>query len=381
MLKYQIVQDLKQQRGLAVIDPHGDLASEILNCIPNSRLNDVIYFNPADYLYPIGINLLQLPESLEGDQLIRAKDLRTEAMISVLRKLFRSDSEEMGHRIEYILRNSIQTAFSVIKPDLFTIFKLLNDKSYNQRVVSTLKDPYLKLFWRQEIGRAGDMQRVKMQAGITAKIGRFLFSNSVRKCFSRPIDECLDFQKIINRRQILICNFSKGLLGEDASRLFGATVLAKLQLATLEQVQKSMSKRPAFYLYADEFQHFATSSFLEMLSEARKYGLNLIMAQQSMRQQTDANLMEVILANVGNLIVFKTGSPRDAQSLLPLFAPFLEIRDLLNLPAFHFYARLNALQSQIPTSGITKLLEAKPNLEIAKRVIRVSRANYATKDT
>lgn len=132
-----------------------DLATDLLNYIPQRRLKDLIYFNLANYKRPVGINLLQLPEGLEGDKLEYAKDIRTEAMVTVLRKIFYSDREDIGHRIEYILRNVIQTAFTIIDPNLFTIFKLLNDPRYNQQVTRVVKDPYLKMFWRNELGRAG----------------------------------------------------------------------------------------------------------------------------------------------------------------------------------------------------------------------------------
>ena len=357
LLKYMIVQDIKAGRGVAVVDPHGDLAADLLNYIPKRRAKDLIYFNPADYRRPVGINLLQLPEGLKGDKLEHAKDMRTEAMVSVLRKVFHSESEDIGHRIEYVLRNTIQTAFTVIDPTLFTIFKLLNDPKYNQQVTRAVQDPYLKLFWRNEIGRAGAFQKVKMQAGVTAKIGRFIFSTSVKKAFNQVSEDCLDFKDLIDKRKILICNFSKGLMGEDASQLFSTTVLAKLQLTALEQVAKKESRRRPFYLYVDEFQHFATQSFVEMLSEARKYGLNLTMSQQSAQQQGSRKLTEILLANVGTLVNFRTGSPADTDLFTPLYAPFLNRSDLANLSSHQFYIKKTALEAEPPTSGTTKLPE------------------------
>ena len=377
LLKYQIVQDIRAGRGVAVIDPHGDLATDLLNYIPKKRINDVIYFNPADYKYPIGINLLQLPEGLEGDKLEHAKDIRTEAMVSVLRKVFHSDSEDIGHRIEYVLRNTIQTAFTVMEPNLFTLFKLLNDRFYNQQIVRVLKDPYLKMFWRNEIGRAGAMQKVKMQAGVTSKIGRFIFSTSVKKAFNTIGEDCLDFDALINKKRILICNFSKGLIGEDASQLFSTTVLAKIQLTILGQVAKKPERRKQFYLYVDEFQHFATQSFVEMLSEARKYGLNLIMAQQSTQQQGNSKLTEILLANIGTALVFRTGSPADTNLLIPLFNPFLLESDLTNLSTYNFYTRSNAIDTLPPVSGLTKLLDPPSFSGIAAKTIKASRKNFA----
>ena len=194
-----------------------------------------------------------------------------------------------------------------------------------------------------------------MQAGVTTKIGRFIFSTSVKKAFNLPAEDCLDFKRIINKKQILICNFSKGLIGEDASQLFSTTVLAQIQLTALEQVSIKEDRRKPFYLYVDEFQNFATKSFIDMLSEARKYGLNLTMAQQSTQQQGDRKLTEVLLANVGTLISFRTGSPADASLLARFYSPFLEEGDLANLPSCHFYAKMAALNAEPPVSGVTKL--------------------------
>ena len=376
LLKYKIIQDIKAGRGVAVIDPHGDLATDLLNYIPKKRINDVIYFNPVDYKHPIGVNLLELPKGLEGDKLEHAKDMRTEAMVSVLRKVFHSDNEDIGHRIEYVLRNTIQTAFNVIDPNLFTIFKILNDRVYNQQVVRALKDPYLKMFWRNEMGRAGAFQKVKMQAGVTSKIGRFIFSTSVKKCFNQVSEDCLDFDALINKKRILICNFSKGLLGEDASQLFSTTVLAKIQLTILEQVAKKPEKRKPFYLYVDEFQHFATQSFVEVLSEARKYGLNLVLAQQSTQQQNNHKLTETLLANVGTLIVFRTGSPADIDLLASIFDSFIQKQDLMNIPAYNFYIKSNAIDVAPPVSCTTRLANP-PMHHCVTEIIRYSRKNFA----
>ena len=174
MLQYAIVQDIRKGQGVAVLDPHGDLAETILRYITEDRINDVIYLNPDDINHPIGINLLELPDNLSEDELLREKDLITESTISVLRKIF-SEDDSGGHRIEYVLRNTIQTALTVEGATLFTIFRLLNDAKYRKAVVKKLEDEDLKNFWLNEIGKAGDFQRVKMSAGITAKIGRFLF--------------------------------------------------------------------------------------------------------------------------------------------------------------------------------------------------------------
>jgi len=247
LLQYQIVQDMQCDKGIAVVDPHGDMAETLLRHVPPERIKDVIYFNPDDLEYPIGLNLLELTPGLTGNELLREKDIITESVISVFRKIF-SDEDTGGHRIEYVLRNTIQTALTVENPTLFTVFDLLNDPKYRKSIIKTLEDKNLINFWKNEIGKAGDMQKVKMAAGITAKIGRFLFSASARQILEQP-KSTIDFDDIINNGKILICNFSKGLLGEDTSELFGITVLAKLQLASLRRARLEQSKRRPFYLY------------------------------------------------------------------------------------------------------------------------------------
>ncbi len=374
LLKYQIVQDILQGKGLAIVDPHGDLAEEILGYIPEERIKDVIYINPDDLSYPVGINLLELPQGLTGDDLLREKDLVTESTVSVLRKIF-SEDDSGGHRIEYILRNTIQTALTMDSANMFTIFRLLNDAKFRKSVVNRLEDEDLKIFWKNEIGKAGEMQRVKMAAGITAKIGRFLFSASARRILEQNVST-VNFDTAMDEKKIIICNFSKGLLGEDTSMLFGVTILAKLQLAALRRARVQQTDRLSYFLYVDEFQNFATMSFVQMLSEARKYKLFLVMAEQSTQQQADQRLVDIVLANVGTVITFRTGSPADERLILPLFKPYVAEGELSHLPAYTFYCRISAIEAQEPMSGETVLLDTKPDLGRASSVKAASRITY-----
>lgn len=375
MLFYEILQDIRAGNGVAVLDPHGDLAERILRYIPEERINDVIYLNPDDLAHPIGMNLLELSPGIADDDLLREKDLITEAAISVLRKLF-SEDDIGGHRIEYVLRNTIQTALTLENSTLFTIFELLNDAKYRRKIVKTLEDKNLRDFWNNELGKAGDMQKVKMAAGITAKIGRFLFSASARRMIEQP-KSTINFEDILAGRKILICNFSKGLLGEDTSALFGTTVLAKLQTASLRRARIGQGKRTPYYLYVDEFQNFATTSFIQMLSEARKYKLFLTMAEQSTSQQDEQRLVDIILANVGTVVCFRSGSPADERLVLPLFMPFIQQGEIANLPAYSYYVRISAVSAQEPTSGTTVLVEGMGDESTARRVIETSRQFYS----
>lgn len=377
MIIYQIIQDIRNGKGIAVVDPHGDLAEKILEYIPEDRINDVVYMNPDDLKHPIGMNLLELTPGLTGDDLLREKDIVTEATVSVLRKIF-SEDDSGGHRIEYVLRNAIQTALTLEDPTLFTIFKLLNDAKFRRKVTGSLEDENLRDFWKNELGKAGEFQRVKMAAGITAKIGRFLFSASARAVLEQP-KSTINFEEILADRKILICNFSKGLLGDDTSTLFGTTVLAKLQTASLRRARIKAENRTPFFLYVDEFQNFATMSFVQMLSEARKYKLFLVMAEQSTSQQDQQRLVDIILANAGTVVVFRSGSPTDERLVLPLFSPYIEQGEIANLPSFNFYARIAAVNSQEPMSGVTVLLDGSGSSEIADRVVTASRKLYSKK--
>lgn len=368
MLQYALVQDIQSGKGIAVVDPHGDMAEELLHHIPDERINDVIYFNPDDLSHPIGLNLLELTPDLEGDELLREKDLVTESVVSVFRKIF-SEDDSGGHRIEYVLRNAIQTALYVENATLFTVYDLLNDPEYRKKVLRTIDDKNLINFWKQELGKAGDMQKVKMAAGITTKIGRFLFSASAKRILEQP-KSTINFDEILDGK-ILICNFSKGLIGEDTSELLGIAVLVKLQLASLRRARIKQVDRKPFYLYVDEFQNFATPSFVQMLSEARKYKVYLTMAEQSTSQQDDQQMVNIILANVGTVICFRSGNPADEKLILPLFQPYIEEGEIANLPSYNFYMRVAAQKSQEPLSGETIVIESA-----TKDISKVIEASY-----
>ena len=375
MLEYAIVQDIKNGKGVAVIDPHGDLAESLIRYIPKDRIKDVIYFNPSDISHPIGLNLLEQPKGLDKDSLLIERDFITESIVSVFRKIF-SDDDSGGHRIEHFLRNAIHTAFTVPDATLFTVYKLLTNARFRRSVVNQLEDDDLIDFWKGEFNNAGDYQKVKMSSGVNAKLGRFSRSVVTRRILEQPVST-IDFDDIIQNKKILICNFPKGKIGEDTSALLGTSVLTKLQLAALRRSRISKDIRTPFYLYVDEFQNLATSSFSQVLSEARKYKLFITIAEQTTAQQQDKRLTEVILANVGTVISFRTGSTQDEKLLLPLFSPSISVGELSNLEAYNFYARIMAIKPQEPVSGETLLLIDGGSSAVADNVIKESRKQYA----
>jgi len=372
LLEYGLIQDIQAGKGVALIDPHGDSAQKLLRYIPKNRMKDVIYLNPRDLDYPIGLNLLEIPKNLTGTDLKHEKDLIAEAVVSVLRKIFDDASGANAYRIERVLRNAIYTAFTVPDATLFTVLRLLADNTYRKQVTRSLDDESLKRFWKEELGKAGDFQRVKMSSGPISRIERFERSESARRMLGQTTST-ISFDDIVNTNKILICNFSKGRLGEDTSTLFGTTVLAKLQLAAWRRDNIPEAERTPFYLYVDEFQNFASDHFMSLFSEARKYKLFLTMAQQSVAQLKEQGMVTNILDNVGTLIVFRSKSPDTERLVLHQLKPYVEPGQITNLPAYHFYMKVAAVEPQEPLTGETLLPDTNGNELMAKKVIALSR--------
>lgn len=374
LLLSMINEDLKNGKGLAIVDPHGDLAESVLACIPEDRVCDVMYFNPDDLDYPIGLNLLELTPGLDENDALREKEFVTESVVSLFRKVFSDNLNTNPHRIEYILRNTIYTAFTVPNPTIFTVYDLLNDQDFRNSVTKNLADERLVKFWKNEFGKSGNWQKVKMISPVTSRIGRFLFSPSARKILEQP-KSTINFDEILNEGKILVCDLSKGKIGEDTSQVLGITILNKIQLAALKRARMPQDARKDFFLYVDEFQNFATTSFIGMLSEARKYRLDITMAEQSTSQQT-RDLVNVILANVGTTIMFRSANPEDEEAILPQFYPHVEKGEIANLPAFHFFMKSGALNPDRPFSGETIPIDVSSGKDLISRMIEASRNKY-----
>ncbi len=368
--------DIQKGRGVAVIDPHGDLAEDLLATVPEERINDVIYFNPFDIAHPIGINLLELPPGLTEDELELEKEFACESIVSIFRRIFNKGENTDAHRIEYILRNTIHTAFTVEDATIFTVYELLNNPQFQKQVIGRLKDENLRSFWKNEFGKAGDYQIVKMVGGVTAKIGRFLFSPIAKRILEQP-KSTINFESILDNQKILICNLAEGRIGEDTSQLLGTIVIAKIHQAAQRRARKELSSRTPFYLFVDEFQNFATSSFTKLLSGGRKFGLRITIAEQSTAQQSDRSIVDVILANTGVVVCFRTASPVDEELMLAQFSPLVKNGDIANLPRHKFYMRLAAIEAEDPFSGETIPINHDKDPEKLNALINASRKNYA----
>ncbi len=369
--------DIKKGRGICVIDPHGDLVEDLLTVIPEERINDVVYINPFDIKYPVNINLLELTPDLDEDDLELEKELVAESVISIFRRIFQKDEQVDAHRIEYILRNTIYTAFYVKDATIFTIFDLLTDEKLRQETITKIDDYHLKNFWKSEFEKAGDYQVIKMISGVTAKIGRFLFSPIAKRILEQP-HSTISFDKLLDEGKIILCNVSEGKLSEDTSQLLGTTIIAKIHLAMLKRARTDKALRSAFYLSVDEFQNFATPSFTKLLSGGRKFGLRVTIAEQSTTQQDNSRITNMILANVGTVICFKTASPVDEDLLLPQFSPLVKKGEILNLPRFHFYIKLGSIEPQEPFSGTTLPMQDKRDKKEIEQIVATSQKNYAS---
>ena len=378
MLLSMIEQDIKNNKGLSIIDPHGDLIDQIISVIPKERIQDVVYFNPDDIGYPMGINLLELTPGLNEEDAIREKEFIAESIISVFNKIY--TDKYSGPRMEYILRNTIHTAFTIPDASLFTVYKLLINTSFRKSVVRNLKDENLLDFWKYEFAKAGDYQKVKMISPITNKIGRFLFSPTAKRILEQG-KSTINFDTIMNEGKILLCNLAKGKIGEDNSSVFGVLIMAKIQLAALKRARMKPEERKDFYLYVDEFQNFATPAFAQILSEARKYKLNAILAHQTTSQLEDISLVNITLANTGTVICFRTANPEDERMILPQFQPYISQGEIASLPSYHFYMRLGALNPEEPFSGVTVPVMIEYSQNRVDEVIESSRKLYTKKYT
>ncbi|CAN5171905.1 hypothetical protein BH09PAT1_BH09PAT1_1680 [soil metagenome] len=367
--------DIESGRGMGFIDPHGDVSEDLLSSVPLERKDDLIYINPWDIKHPVGINVMELSEGLDEDEQEMEKEIVCEGVISLFKKVFSKDENTNAHRIEHILRNTIYTAFYAEDRTLFTINKLLTDTDFRKKVIAKVDDEDLLNFWKSEFGKAGDFQVVKMTQGVTAKVGRFLRSPTAKRMLEQP-KSTINFDDILNGK-ILICNLSQGKLGEDTTKLIGTTILTKLQQAALKRALVLKDLRKPFYLYIDEFQNFATLSFMKIISEGRKYGLHLVMAEQSTSQQQDRNIVNQILANVTTVIVFRSGNYIDEELMLHQFAPYLQTGDIPSLSRYHFYIKNSALDSEEPFSGETIYAPIEKDMEKMQTLIESSRRNWA----
>jgi CxxC-x17-CxxC domain-containing protein len=375
LLQNMIIQDVANGEGVCVVDPHGELVEGILTKIPENRVKDVIYFNPADTDYHIGFNILELSDP-------KYKHLVASGLMGIFTKIW---ANVWSARMEYILNNAILALLDTPNSTILGIMRLLVDKDYRQRVIADLKDPVVKAFWVNEYEQWRDQFRSEAIAPIQNKVGQFLSTAMIRNVVGQS-KSTIDIFDIMNSGKIFLVNVSKGRIGEDNSALLGAMIITKIQLAAMERVRVPEDERVDFYLYVDEFQNFATDSFAGILSEARKYRLNLIVAHQYIGQLitsmaggpgVSTKVRDAIFGNVGTMILFRVGAA-DAEFLEPEFTPEFVILDIVNLPNYSVYLKLmvNGVTCR-PFSAITLppfKVESSPT--VAEDIVEESRKRY-----
>lgn len=364
LIQNMVISDIRDGNGLALIDPHGDLAESALDFVPKSRIKDVIYFNPADIEYPIPFNPL---ESAHPDH----HHLVTSGLISVFKKIW---SEFWGPRLEHILRNSIMTLLEYRGSTLLDIPRLLTDKEFRKGVVGRVTNQQVRDFWLFEYEKYSAWLRSEAISPILNKVGQFLTSAPLRNIVGQKKNS-FRLRKAMDDGKVLIVNLAKGRIGEENCSLLGAMIVTRLWLAALSRADLPERDRRPFYLYVDEIHSFLTLSFADILSEARKYGLNLAFAHQYI-EQLDEKVKAAIFGNVGTIISFRVGI-EDAKHLAGEFYPVFNESDLVNLPNHHIYLKLmiDGATSQ-PFSAITLPAPIGKN-SCKQEVIGLSQERYS----
>lgn len=331
LLENMVIADIRAGKGVAVIDPHGEFAEKILDYVPEHRIKDVVYFNPADTRFPVAFNPLE-EVSPEFRHLVAS------GIMGVFKKIW---VDAWSGRMEYILNNTLLALLETPGSNLLGIMRMLNDAKYRKDIVTTLKDPVVKGFWVNEFGKWNEKFQTEATAAIQNKVGQFVTNPLIRNILGQS-HSSIDTRKVMDEGKILIVNLSKGRIGEDNSRLLGAMMITKLQLAAMSRVDIPEKDRKDFYLYVDEFQNFATDSFANILSEARKYHLCLIVAHQYIGQlvhESSTKVRDAIFGNVGTMVVFRVGA-EDAEFLEKEFQPDFMAADFVGLPKYNFYTKL-----------------------------------------
>ncbi len=367
MMENMAIQDIQAGRGVAYVDPHGEGAEKLLDFVPPNRINDVIFFNPADLDYPIAFNVMEKVD-------FRYRHLVAGGLMGVFKKVW---PDVWSARMEYILNNSILALLEYPESTMLGVNRMLADVEYREKVVSKITDPIVKSFWVTEYARYTQRYEIEATAAIQNKVGQFISNPLIRNIIGQT-RSTIDMREIMDKEKIFIMDLSKGRIGEDNSRLLGALLITKLQLAAMSRVDIPEADRNDFYLYVDEFQNFATESFANILSEARKYRLNITLGHQYITQMEE-EVRDAVFGNVGTLAVFRIGA-EDAEFLEREFTPQFTAEDLVNLPKYNIYLKLmiNGVSGH-PFSAET--LPPPLPLEESNRekIIKASRERYGVK--
>ena len=369
LLENMAVQDIKNGEGMAFLDPHGKTAELLLEYIPENRRQDVVYFAPFDMDYPISFNVL---ENVDHDK----RHLVVSGLMSTFKKIWQ---DAWSARMEYILTNTLLALLEYPDATLLGVNRMLSDKEFRKQVVACVTDPSVKSFWVQEFANYTERMAAEAVPAIQNKIGQFTANALIRNMIGQP-KSSFNIREMMDKSKIFIVNLSKGRIGESNANLLGGMIITKIYLAALSRADVSdnvIKKLPNFYLFVDEFQSFANESFADILSEARKYKLNLTMAHQYI-EQMEEEVRAAVFGNVGTMIVFRVGA-YDAEVLEKEFAPQFTAEDIVNLGIFQIYLKLmiDGISSS-PFSATTLPPIPLPEKSNAPAVIEESRRQFAS---
>ena len=367
LMENMAIQDIQAGRGIAYVDPHGEGAEKLLEFVPTNRINDVIFFNPADLDYPIAFNVMEKVD-------FRYRHLVAGGLMGVFKKVW---PDVWSARMEYILNNTILALLEYPDSTLLGVNRMLADPEYREKVVAKVADPMVKSFWVVEFAKYSQRYEQEATAAIQNKVGQFISNPLIRNLIGQ-VKSTINMRDIMDQEKIFIMDLSKGRIGEDNSRLLGQLLITKLQIAAMSRVDIPETDRKDFYLYVDEFQNFATESFANILSEARKYRLNLILGHQYITQMEE-EIRDAVFGNVGTLAVFRVGA-EDAEFLEREFSPEFMATDLVNLSKYNIYIKLmiDGVASH-PFSAETLPPPIKPEETNAEKIIKASQERYGVR--
>ena len=365
MLELLALSDIFHNHGYAIIDPHGDFAVDNLRFIPGSRINDVVYFNPADTAFPLGFNPLEVTDPNQKNSI-------SSEVIGVLKRMF---GDSWGPRLEYILRYTILALLDRPSTTMLDITRMLTDKKFREETLTYCQDAVVLNFWRVEFGTWNDKFVAEAVAPVLNKVGAFTANPIIRNIIGQP-KSTFNIRKIMDEGKILVVNLSKGLIGEDNAAILGSFLVTKIQLAAMSRSNiANIEDRRPFYLYVDEFQNFATDSFATILSEARKYGLNLTVANQYISQMSDT-VRNAVFGNVGTMVSFRV-SADDAPILSKQFEPQFEPGDLLQMNNRHFIINMVINGEKAPAFSATTLTLPPQQIDNTGRIVENTRRNFS----
>jgi hypothetical protein len=371
-LKEMIIQDIENGHGVCAIDPHGEFVEDILQLMPPERAEDVIYFNPSDLERPMGLNMMEADTEEQRHFVVGS-------VIGLMYKLYDPHRTGIiGPRFEHAIRNAMLTIMYRKGSTFIELVRALTDQKYVEEILPYVKDPVVKRYWTDQIAQTSDFHKSEVLDYIVSKFGRFVTNKTMRNIIGQS-ESAFNFRKAMDEKKIILCNLSKGVLGEEDAKFLGLILVPKVLTAAMSRADIAPELRTDFFLYVDEFQNYATEDFAVILAEARKYKLNLIVANQYIGQ-IDEDVKNAVFGNVGTMVSFRIGV-QDANFLQHEFAPVFNETDLTNIEKYHVYIKTIVNNEPVPPFSMSLMkdmdsIQARMSPKLANMIKELSRLKY-----